>query len=239
MRMKNELVEHSELIAKAESVLDFKFKNKNILFEAMVHKSFANEKGLYISNERLEFLGDAVLGFVVGEYLMKKMLEDNEGELAKKRAMLVSEEALSKVAEDQGFDRYLLLGKGAKREKAGRKSNLADFTEALIGAIYLDRGMRAAKKFIVEKLILPYISTLESSGDYKSELQEYTIAVYKQFPKYRVVEVRGPVHERIYTVEVLVNRKIYGVGQGRSKKLAEKKAAKNALMNLRKKLLNV
>ncbi len=230
--LKDILENKKEAVQELERQLGIRFKKKELLLEAMMHKSFSNEVNTSFSNERLEFLGDAVLGLVTGEFLLKHFFEDSEGELAKKKAAMVSEESLAYVAEKLGIEKFLLLGKGAQKEETGRKSNLADFLEAIIGAIYIDRGIRSARKFINENLIKTRASVLKKFFDSKSELQEYSLAKFKLLPKYRVIKVDGPVHSRTYVVTVELNGKILGLGQGKSKKNAEKEAARKALERL-------
>lgn len=232
--LENLLEKKERLVGQLEERLGIKFQNRKLLLEAMMHKSFSNELNTSYSNERLEFLGDAVLGLLVGEFLMKHFFEDREGELAKKKAALVSEESLSHVAEKLDLEKFLLLGKGAQKEETGRRSNLADFLEAIIGAIYVDKGIRSVRKFVNDNLIRARTPILEKFLDSKSELQEYSLAKFRLLPKYRIIEVSGPVHKRTYVVTVELNGKILGTGQGKSKKNAEKDAAWKALVRLRK-----
>lgn len=222
-----------DLLEDLEDKLGIKFRKRELLLEAMIHKSFSNEVNISLSNERLEFLGDAVLGLVIGEFLLKKFEKDTEGELAKKKAALVSEESLAHVAEELGLEKFLLLGKGARKEETGKRSNLADFMEAIIGAIYLDKGIRTTKKFIHDYVIEVRSESIEEILDTKSALQEYALAHFKKLPRYRVIGVEGQVHNRTYTVSVELNGKILGFGTGKSKKRAEKDAARKALKRLK------
>lgn len=220
-------------IVELEQRLEIKFRNRTTLLKACIHTSFANENNLNVTNERLEFLGDAVLSLVIAEYLFKSRTDVREGELAKLRSALVSEQTLAECAASLGIEPFLLLGKGASQETLGRRSNLADFIEAIIGAIYIDRGYRRARKFILEKLLKERLKQIDYAAyDPKSTLQEYFLAKEGQLPKYQVVNISGPPHNRTFTVQVTFKNKLLAVGTGSSKKSAEKEAARKALINL-------
>jgi ribonuclease-3 len=214
-----------------QKAVGVRFKNLELLNLSFIHRSLANESGRLGNNERLEFLGDAVLGAVSATLLYGIFAEKNEGELAKIKAVVVSEEILAGIARDLQIDAQLLLGKGEELS-GGRTKNaiLADTLEALIGALYLDSGYKAAYAF-VSRLIGPEISRVTENNyhrDYKSLLQELSQRDYREYPEYRMVKHAGPEHDRLYWMEVTVNGVVYGPGTGRTKKAAEQEAAKIA-----------
>ena len=202
-----------------------------MLFRSMTHSSYANEHrsaGL-TSNERLEFLGDSVLGVVVADYLFHEHPDMPEGELTRTRAALVCEGSLHEVAQSLNLGRYLRLGKG---EDAGggrkRPSILADATEAMLAAVYLDGGMKAVGP-IIRALILDKEREKAADRDYKTALQELVQRQADQVLTYRLVGEHGPDHAKTFTAEVLLNGESIGSGSGHSKKEAEQAAAKSAL----------
>jgi ribonuclease-3 len=207
----------------------FKFKNPDLLNLAFTHRSSCNESGRKDNNERLEFLGDSVLGAVTASLLYEKLPEKSEGELAKIKSVVVSEEILSGIALENGIDRMLILGKG-EEQTGGRtkKAILADTLEALIGAVYLDSGFKAAWNFVSRRITPEIVKVLEnrSAQDYKSLLQEYCQRVYKSYPVYSLVKRSGPEHDRLFFIQVTVNGKSYGPCTGHSKKAAEQEAAR-------------
>ena len=200
-----------------------------------MHRSVSNETGSKLNNERLEFLGDSILGAVCVTILYKNYPEKNEGELAKIKAVVVSEEVLSEIAVDLKINKMLLLGKG--EELSGgrdKKAILADALEAVIGAVYLDLGYKAAFDF-VSGFITPKIGSVTGDNlhkDYKSLLQEYCQQVFHCYPEYRLVKKTGPEHDRTFWMEVKINEDVYGQGSGRNKKTAEREAAKIAYEKL-------
>jgi ribonuclease-3 len=208
-----------------------KFKNPDLLNLAFAHRSSSNEAGRKDNNERLEFLGDSVLGAVTASLLYEKLPEKSEGELAKIKSVVVSEEILSGIALENGIDRLLILGKG-EEQTGGRakKAILADALEALIGAVYLDSGFRAAWNFVSRRIAPEIVKVLEnrSAQDYKSLLQEYCQRAYKSYPLYSLVKRSGPEHDRLFFIQVTVNGESYGPCTGRSKKAAEQEAARLA-----------
>ncbi|MGN0985340.1 MAG: ribonuclease III [Candidatus Enterenecus sp.] len=217
-----------------EEKLGYRFHNIGLLKHAVTHSSYANEhraEGL-TSNERLEFLGDSVLGMVVAEYLFDKHPDMPEGELTRTRAALVCEDSLYEVARGLGLGSYLRLGKG---EAAGggrqRPSILADATEAVLAAVYLDGGIEAVRP-IIRKLILDKEREKAVDRDYKTGLQELVQRHPGQTVSYRLVEETGPDHARVFVIEVSVDGKSVGIGRGRSKKEAEQMSAKAALEKL-------
>lgn len=209
------------------------FHDVNLLEQAFTHSSYVNEhRYLKLSdNERLEFLGDAVLELLVSQYLYKQFPELPEGKLTKMRAAIVREDSLSKFAKECHFDQYILLGKG--EENSGgrtRPALLCDLFEAFLGALFLDQKVDAVKKFIAE-VIFPKIDAgaFSHEMDHKTHLQEVLQRQGDVNIEYRLVNEEGPAHDRIFFVEVYVNEKMIGTGQGKSKKLAEQDAAERAL----------
>lgn len=208
------------------------FTNEDLLTQALTHRSWVNEhKGERTSNERLEFLGDAVLEAVITEHLYQRFPEEQEGYLTSLRANLVNTQNLAAVALKLGVGEALFLSKG-EEEGGGRKnpSLLADTVEAIIGALYLDRGPEVVREFIKTNLITEIPDKVKSPlKDPKSRLQEYVQAKGKTAPKYRVLEESGPDHEKRFVVEVTVEGESWGKGEGKSKNTAEQAAAEKAL----------
>ena len=215
-------------ISVLEKEIGYTFKNKELLLTALTHSSFYNEnKRLRPCNERLEFLGDAVLSVISAEYLYE-CDTGNEGELSKVRAALVCEEALFEYAETLGLGNFLFLGRGEEAAGRTRKSTVADATEALLGAIYLDSGFEDAKKFI-----LPYLKEkfrkINKVCDYKTVLQEIVQKSKGEKLSYEIVSESGPAHDRSFVCDVLINSNHISSGRGKSKKAAEQEAARAAL----------
>lgn len=217
-----------------ENKIDYVFKNKQNLILALTHSSFANESRneRLISNERLEFLGDAVLNIVISEMVYLQYDNLNEGEMTKVRANIVCESSLVKCANDIQLGRYLLLGKG--EEATGgrtRVSILSDALESLIGAIYLDGGIESARKFI--STTMKHLLEDSVSGviflDYKTQLQELIQKSGEHKISYEILEEKGPDHNKRFVSQVVIDEEVMGIGEGRSKKEAEQKAAKAAL----------
>ena len=212
-----------------QDVIGYHFRDEALLRNALTHSSYANEKGGCGSNERLEFLGDSVLGFVTADYLYHEMKNQPEGELTKRRAAEVCEKSLHRFAKSISLGEYLLLGKG-ELHTGGRErpSILADAFESLIAAIYLDGGMEPARAFILRFLTGEEV-TAEPMSDYKTMLQEIIQQNPEEHLDYVLVEECGPAHDRRFTVEVHLNSNVIGKGTGKSKKKAEQQAAKEAL----------
>lgn len=220
-----------------EEKLGYTFQDKSLLENALTHSSCANEsKGRLHSNERLEFLGDSILGMVVAEHLYRNHPDLPEGELTRTRAALVCEESLVEVAHDLGLGDYLKLGKG---EEAGggrtRPSIRADAVEAVLAAVYLDGGIGSARKIIQKYILSREIEGLNSQRDYKTALQELVQRESGQSLKYRLTGSEGPDHDKRFFVEVDLNGQPVGAGKGRSKKEAEQMAAKAAIAKLNQK----
>ncbi len=214
--------------------LDLHFKNLNMLDLAFHHRSFSNENEdhrLY-NNERLEFLGDSVLGLATAAFLYEDMMDNPEGDLAKIKATVVSEQTLAPIAKEKmHVDKYLILGKG--EEKTGgreKKAILADTVEAVIGALYLDSGYKVAEKFVWE-IIVPEIRNVQNFKgikDYKTILQEYYQRKHKICPKYELVKSVGPDHDKTFFMAVRLGNVTYGPAEGKTKKSAEQTVAKVA-----------
>lgn len=215
-----------------EKMLGVTFRNIQILKQALIHRSYLHERpGVPTpSNERLEFLGDAILGMIVTERLYECFPKWPEGELTKLRAALVRKETLDHLAVELNLGKYLFLGRGeAKSGGRAKPSNLASALEAVLGAIYLDQGMQAACAFTL-RLLDPIIeSHTKAPADYKSTLQELLRSLGRLGPSYRVAATCGPNHARRFTVEVLEGDTVLGAGSGHSKKAAEMAAAQAAL----------
>lgn len=208
------------------------FKDKNLFDQALTHRSWVNEhKGVRSSNERLEFLGDAVLEFVVSQKLFREFPEKEEGYLTALRANLVNTVALSEVAIKLDLGSMIFLSKG-EEESGGRtnQSLLADTVEAIIGALFMDQGMESSEKFINENILSDLTQKANTPlKDSKSQLQEHVQGKSLPTPRYKVVEESGPDHDKKFVIEVMVGDEVWGKGVGRNKSVAEQDAAKNAL----------
>lgn len=215
--------------------LGYSFADRALLAEAMTHRSYANEHHTSLpDNERLEFLGDAVLDLVISQYLLASLPHSPEGELTRIRADVVALPSLARLARQLGLGSGLLLGRGEERSGGREKpSLLADALEALFGAIFTDGGYEAARTVILP-LFIPLLqqAAVDEGQDFKSRLQEVLQASQRGLPVYQLTETTGPAHERIYRIDVLINERIYGSGEGRTKKSAEQSAAKAALTEL-------
>ncbi len=217
--------------------IGYRFKKVGLLGTALKHRSYTHASGEKAteSNERLEFLGDAVLGLVVGEYLYQKFPHQREGELSQLKSHLVSKAVLSERADEIGLDGYLFLsGPEVLSNNEGRASIITDAFEALIGAIYLDGGLDAASRFLRRHLLHASgrLTPPKKHPNFKSILLEYSQAKGKGSPHYVLKSQEGPDHQKLFTVEVFVQEQSLGKGKGRSKKEAEQAAAKEALERL-------
>ena len=215
--------------------INYKFKNVSLRQKAMTHSSYANEHhGTHLDcNERLEFLGDSVLGFVTADYLFTHYPELPEGELTKMRASMVCEPSLAFCARDLELGQFMLLGKGEENTGGRRRDSItSDGMEAMIGAIYLDGGMQPAKAFI-DRFILSDLEDKRLFYDSKSNLQELIQGKLKKEFEYRLLEESGPEHDKTFVVEIDMEGECLGRGQGRTKKAAEQQAAYEALLLLR------
>jgi len=220
-----------------ERLIGYRFRNKVLLNQAFSHKSYANEKYKAESgdNERLEFLGDAVLGIVVSRILYDDCPDYDEGVLTRYKSQLVSGATLGRIAKELRLGEYLLLGKGEERSGGRRHvSNLLCALEALIGALYLDGDLKAAFRFI-NKVFKPEIQLVKEgkgSKDYKSMFQQIVLKKFKTTPSYKTISEIGPDHKKHFIVEALVLGKRRGVGSGSNKKSAEQASAKEALLTI-------
>ena len=219
-----------------EQKIGYRFRNFSFLEQAMMHSSYTNEHRMekYRCNERLEFLGDAVLELISSEFLFRQSPKVPEGELTKTRASMVCEQSLAMCARDIDLGSYLLLGKG--EEVTGgrfRDSVTSDALEALIGAIYLDGGFTNAKEFI-HRFILTDLENKKLFYDSKTILQEIVQADMEEGISYHLIKEEGPDHNKSFTVEVKIGETVYGTGGGRTKKAAEQEAAYKAILKLKK-----
>ena len=209
-----------------------RFRELEFLNQAFTHRSFANEVGETAeNNERLEFLGDSVLGLAVSEYLYETLPDQPEGELARIKSFVVSEASLSEISRKLRVDNYILIGRGEEYSGGrSKKAILADCLEAIIGAYYLDSGFMPSRQFVREMLVPEINKVLEDrhAKDYKTLLQEYVQKRMKTYPKYKVVQKTGPDHDRTFWIEVHVGDRSFGAGKGKNKKEAEQEAARIA-----------
>jgi ribonuclease-3 len=222
-----------EEIKTLENRLGYEFKNKQLIIEALTHKSFKKP----YNNERLEFLGDAVLDLIVGEYLFKKFPTSDEGTLSKIRASLVNEDGFAKLAREIDLGRFLFLSSAEENNRGRNKTSLlSNAFEALIGAVYLEAGLEVARDIaisLIEKKY-PKIDLDSLCKDYKTALQEYTQAVYGVTPNYKLISAVGPDHDKVFEVSVALGDEVVATAKGKSKKSAQKEAAKIALEKLSK-----
>lgn len=220
-----------------EKRIGYTFKNRELLKTALTHKSY-NEKGKkLINNERLEFLGDSILGFTAAEYLYEHYKNLPEGELTKIRSLVVCEKALFKIAMSIGLGEYIFIGRGEEQSNGRRRpSILSDATEALFAAIYLDGGIEEAKRVILSYLEEEVEEVIKGGDfrDFKTLLQEITQKDEGKAPEYTLIGEEGPDHNKVFTVRVSLEGKELAKGSGRTKKEAEKQAAKKAVAILNK-----
>ncbi|WP_298730510.1 ribonuclease III [uncultured Granulicatella sp.] len=221
---------------------DISFKNEALLMEAMTHSSYANEhkemKGIY--NERIEFLGDAVLELTISDWLFRQFPHFQEGQLTKLRAQIVCEDSLSLLSKECSLNEYLLLGKGETLSGGREKpAILCDVFEAFIGALYLDKGVKEVQRFL-NLVVIPKIKNgrYELITDFKTELQEYLQQNGPVQIRYELVKEEGPSHDKIFTVQLIVDGKKYKTASGKTKKAAEQMAAKLTMEELTKSSLS-
>ncbi|MRI83911.1 MAG: ribonuclease III [Nitratiruptor sp.] len=221
-----------ERLAEFEERLGYRFQNRELLREALTHKSFKSP----VNNERLEFLGDAVLDLIVGEYLFKRFPKANEGELSKLRASLVNEEGFAKLAQRIGIGDYIFISQAEENNQGRTKpSLLSNAFEAVMGAIYLESGLERVRELVLRLLeeTYPKIDLGSLFKDYKTTLQELTQARHGVTPEYRLLGSSGPDHRKEFEVAVTLHGKTIATAKGRSKKAAQQEAAKRALEVLR------
>ncbi len=222
----------SELVETCEGLLGYHFQNKGLISEAITHSSFAEKR--VNSYERLEFLGDSILGFAVCEYLFHRYPNWLEGDLTKVKSNVVSRQTCAKIGMDLGIDRILVVGKGVGTLGRVPSSLIANAFESIVGAIYLDGGIEAIREFLLP-LIEQHVDEAVAGRleiNYKSELQQYSQKRFSVPPNYRVVDDRGPDHEKEFLIEAIVHRQTYSPAWGSNKKEAEQRAAANALAEL-------
>ncbi|MCH9614839.1 MAG: Ribonuclease 3 [Chlamydiia bacterium] len=214
-----------------EERIGYQFQNKELLLLAFTHSSYTNEHAGLVPNERLEFLGDSVLSIIVSKELYVRHPEATEGKLSHLRSQIVDANACAEMIETLELEKYLLLGKGEKQNLArSRKTLLSDLFEALIGAIYLDGGYKAARTFFFSNFGERFEK--EPAPNYKAMLQDFAQRTEKLTPEYRVISEEGPDHEKTFTTEVIINGNVLGSGTGSSKKEAEISAAKDVCTNV-------
>ena len=220
-------------LEKFEEKIEYKFRDKELLKKALTHTSYAYENKIE-SNEKLEYLGDSILEFIVSKYLYNNYTKLSEGEMTKVRASVVCENSLYEIAKRHDFSDFLYLGKSEKSSKNSKKALLADSVEAVIAAIYLDSNLDNSEKFILENLKDFINESTHHVGDkdYKTVLQEKLQIHGDVTIKYNVIKELGPDHEKIFIVEVVCDNKRLAEGMGKNKKQAEMEAAKNALKNM-------
>ncbi|MBR6312616.1 MAG: ribonuclease III [Oscillospiraceae bacterium] len=221
-------------VKELQNRIGYVFRNEELMENALTHSSYANERGKsrVFSNERLEFLGDSVLGFVTAEYLFEKYPSRPEGEMTRIRAELVCEHSLAATAEELELGAVLLLGKGEEQNGGRRRrSILADAVEALLAAIYLDGGMEPARAFVLGHILAEKPTELT---DYKTALQERVQAAGGVSPQYRIIDEYGPDHAKTFVARVEIDGEPAGEGSGRTKKEAEQSAARAALESMDK-----
>ncbi len=225
-------------MTKLELLLEHSFKDKSLLLQAVTHPSYLHEVGAHVGGDyqRLEFLGDAVLGMLLAEMLYGRYPEWHEGKLSQLRSRLAGQDVLAERARTLGIGCFFLLGRG-EEQSAGREKDaiLADVLESIIAALYCDGGLKAARTLVVRLFgkLVDAPGLLVLGRDSKSELQEYLSTHDYPPPEYRLIEETGPPHNRLFIFQLLAGGKIFGVGQGRSKKIAQQAAAAEALDTLK------
>jgi ribonuclease-3 len=222
-------------LVKLEHILGIEFRNEAVYKEALTHKSFAAEHRLPYDNQRLELLGDAVVQIILTNYLYRRYTDLQEGDLTKIRSAMVNQDALAQFARDISLGSFLMLGRGElELNGQDRDSTISDAFESLIGAVYLDHGLKAATDLFLPILLKNYPDPAESLHEInpKGILQEYTQQKAQGVPQYRVVAVTGPAHAPQYEVEVLIKDKVIARGTASSHKLAEREAARAAVQML-------
>ena len=219
---------------------ELRFRKLDFLNLAFCHRSYANESHNNIdNNEKLEFLGDSVLGLVASEYLFYLLPDKAEGELARIKSFVVSENILSAIARKIKIDNYILIGRGEEYSGGrSKKAILADCLEAIIGAYYLDSGLKDTRVFILTHIVPEIMKVIEDrhDKDYKTLFQEFVQKKYKTYPKYKLIKKIGPDHDKTFVVEVKIKEKTLGCGEGKNKKTAEQNAARIAYTDCLSKL---
>lgn len=222
-----------------ETRIGYAFKKQDLLICALTHPSYRHERQEETDNQRLEFLGDSVLNLITAEYLFEKHPESQEGDLSKLRSQLTHNETLAQIGAELSLGSYMHFGKG-EDERGGRTrpSNLADAVEAVIGAVYIDSGIIAARK-LFRKLFQPRIATIKAPGYFnpKGALQELAQVQFHCIPEYKLIDQKGPAHAPTYTVAVAIRGKVLASGSGSNKRDAEKEAARQAIEHIKKQIM--
>ena len=227
--------DRARILQKFQRVLGIRFSDVSLLNLALAHKSYANENKLVdINNERLELLGDSVLGLVITERLYRVRAKEQEGYLAKCKAHIVSEKTIFTIASALTIDKFVLIGKGEEMSGGRNKSTiLCDALEAIIGAYYLDSGLSSASDFVLRIFDTEIAKVLSNTHvkDYKTILQEYVQRHFKSYPKYQITKRSGPEHKQTFWIKVTVRGHVYGPASGLNKKDAEQSVAKIAYLD--------
>lgn len=224
-----------KLAPEIELKLGYTFKDRSLLALAFVHRSFVNEnREMTQHNERLEFLGDSVLGMLIAEYLYRYLPSTPEGELSYLRSRLVEANSCIEYVQKLDVEKYVLLGKGEQLNSGrGRDSILADLLEAIIGAIFIDGGLEAAQKFLFKNFSRDIDGILKTPiQNWKAQLQDFCQKTYQETPVYKVLSETGPDHSKTFSISVIINNDEVGMGVGPSKKEAQQEAAKDALSKI-------
>ncbi len=232
-------IQENSFLSEFEKVLNYRFQKWELLEEALTHRSLINEidHSGRRDNERLEFLGDAVLGLIIAEWIMETYPDKHEGELTQLRSILVKEQGLARVALGLNLGDYLYLGKGEEITGRRKRSIIADALEAVVGAIYLDGGLEAVRYFVrhqFEEFLKEANTTRNVLTDAKTRVQELLLTLWKISPAYEVVEEIGPDHEKVFVVNLYLRDNVLTKGKGKSKKEAEQDAANRFLRHLQK-----
>ena len=213
---------------KLQKKINIKFKNTNLLYKSMTHKSFDSKN----NNEKLEFLGDRVLGLIISKKLLEIYADDKEGILDKKLASLVNKEKCLEISKSLNLEKFILVGKNRNKNQPIENKILADCCESLIGAIYLDQGFNVVEKFIIKIWSHQLKQSVNTYIDPKTLLQEHSLKKYKKLPIYKLIKNSGPRHKPLFEVGVKLHNSKYFISKGSSKKDAEQKAAKLLLSNI-------
>jgi len=233
----------SRQLDKLQTIINVKFKNRSLLNRALTHRSYVNETDRTVrDNERLEYLGDSVLALVVNEYLFKHYEDYREGNLAKIKSAVVSEKTLTKVSREINLGSFILMGRGEENSGGRERSSiLANTLEAVIGAVYLDSGLKASRRFVLSliKDDIERIDGLAYLRDPKTTLQEHVQKKYKKRPVYEVIDESGPDHCKEFTVMLVINDRQINTGKGTSKRKAEMNAAVTALKKIEAGEINI
>jgi ribonuclease-3 len=231
---KKDLIHADFNSGKIEQIINYKFKDKSLLFKAFKHRSFLviSNESYDESNERLEFLGDSILGQITTDFLFHEFPHEPEGTLSQMKSVLVSRSVLSEICEELGLGEFLLIDKGEKKTGGKKRlSNLANLYEAIIGAIYLDSGYKESEKFVQNSLLVHKNDILNKKKhyNYKSILLEYAQSKGMGNPLYKLINESGPDHDKFFKIEVCINDGPKAIGDGRTKKAAEQNGAQNLL----------